>query len=964
MTKINVFIITALAFSFLCMPPAIFAEKDTRSPLDNTYNEGVKLFNRSEFAKAALKFESGLEDARKKCDSKAVSVFSSNLGLSYFNLGDYKKAVDCYNEALKIRKGSGDIRTEAFILTNLGSVYDQLGYYEKALMNYKQSLDILRNLKDQKGIRTNLGNLGILYDKHGDYSKAVAFYKEALEIAREIKDDNASGETLNNLGIAYAHLGDHRQALACYERSLKIARDKNDRNAVGNGLVNMGLAYSNLGDYKRSMSYFEEALEIKAQTGDKKGLSEALAGQGIIYNRLGYFEKALSNYERSLKIRKEIGVPSEQVEADIADIYLEIGRVKEAEKQYRLLGDPLRLGKLELIKKDYAGAIKYFDTLIDKNREQRNARVFFAAYCGKGMAYNGLKDYSRAKEDFEKAILFNEEDRESLSGTERERFFLDKVYGFCRYQAYEGMVSLLVNSGNLADAFYYSENLKARKFAEEVSKNLLSVKKNLPAEIAEEENVHQIAIRSIRKTMKDAYLNKEMDIYYSLEKQLKQEKDAMDKFIVKLRKGYPGYASINYPGPIKPKEVKLKEGEVLIEFEVTDDKTYLFILNDGKIDVREAGIGRTDLRKKVMEFTKYFEEIKNTKDLLCFKPEQSRELYSILFADALDKLKEGASIIIIPDEFLGMLPFEALVTEMPKKDQLGHGEYGPFPIGVKYLGDKFLISYGQSATALTLMRSSPVKLIGKDTVLLLCDPIFSKQDARIGMIPAGEENEENLQKLEAIQDWKAMGISGLIDKNKQKKRDISGVFPRLEKTKELASVSKDLFGAENLTVLSDEKSSEENIKELDFNAYKYVIFATHGILDETIPWVNEPALVLNLAGNSKDYDGLLTMSEIMGMKMSADTALLTACQTGVGENVNGEGVMGLGRAFQYAGAKNVIMSLWPIAEDATVFLSASFLKNVKSGKSPGEALKLAKGDIRNKGFEHPFFWSAFVLLND
>ena len=111
-------------------------------------------------------------------------------------------------------------------------------------------------------------------------------------------------------------------------------------------------------------------------------------------------------------------------------------------------------------------------------------------------------------------------------------------------------------------------------------------------------------------------------------------------------------------------------------------------------------------------------------------------------------------------------------------------------------------------------------------------------------------------------------------------------------------------------------------------------------------------------------DGYLTMSEVAGMKMNADVAALTACQTGTGVKLAGEGIMSMGRAFQCAGAKSVVMSLWSVAEDSSVIMMEEFFKGLKTGKSKREAWTNARIEVRKAGFDHPFFWGAFILVGE
>ena len=125
---------------------------------------------------------------------------------------------------------------------------------------------------------------------------------------------------------------------------------------------------------------------------------------------------------------------------------------------------------------------------------------------------------------------------------------------------------------------------------------------------------------------------------------------------------------------------------------------------------------------------------------------------------------------------------------------------------------------------------------------------------------------------------------------------------------------------------------------------------------------NEPVLVFSLV--PPGTDGYLRMSEVMGMRMNADLVALTACQTGIGKDLSGEGVMGMGRAFQFAGAKSVLTSLWSVSEQSSVMLVEQLFKRLKDGKGKLEALKEAREHIRSQGYDHPFFWASFILVGE
>jgi CHAT domain-containing protein len=188
-------------------------------------------------------------------------------------------------------------------------------------------------------------------------------------------------------------------------------------------------------------------------------------------------------------------------------------------------------------------------------------------------------------------------------------------------------------------------------------------------------------------------------------------------------------------------------------------------------------------------------------------------------------------------------------------------------------------------------------------------------------------------------------------------------FNRLPQTTELANQMRRIFGRKT-KVLIGQEAREDHVYFSPLSEYRYLTFATHGILDKTIPYIQEPALVLTQVNNPDTCDGFLTMSEVMGLNLQADVVALTACETGLGENVSGEGVMGMGRAFQYAGARNVFVSLWSVAEASSTELTLAFFQHINNGKKPVDAIQFARQEVRQRGYEHPFYWGAFILFGE
>jgi CHAT domain-containing protein len=160
------------------------------------------------------------------------------------------------------------------------------------------------------------------------------------------------------------------------------------------------------------------------------------------------------------------------------------------------------------------------------------------------------------------------------------------------------------------------------------------------------------------------------------------------------------------------------------------------------------------------------------------------------------------------------------------------------------------------------------------------------------------------------------------------------------------------------------KAQKAVLLKKDLTPYRSCVFATHGYFGKDLPGIKEPVLILTLPNQPEGQDGFLRMSEVMGLRLNADMVALTACQSGLGRVISGEGAMGMGRAFQYAGAKSVLMSLWSVAESSSVDLVTSFFKHLREGKNKLEALKLAREEIRKAGYDHPFFWAPFILVGE
>lgn len=165
-------------------------------------------------------------------------------------------------------------------------------------------------------------------------------------------------------------------------------------------------------------------------------------------------------------------------------------------------------------------------------------------------------------------------------------------------------------------------------------------------------------------------------------------------------------------------------------------------------------------------------------------------------------------------------------------------------------------------------------------------------------------------------------------------------------------------------VLAGEHATKHALLSKPLHRYHTLVFGTHGYYGYEIPGIMEPVLVLSLV--PKGADGYLRMSEVLGLDLNADVVALTACRTALGEYRAGEGVMSMGRAFQYAGARTVLMSLWNVSEQGSVKLMERFFAHLRNGLRPPDALRTARNELRTLSpfYAHPYFWASFVVMGE
>jgi len=963
-TNKTVKISSLLLISFLIFSTISFAGSGQEA--ERLWEYGDKSYEAGKYQEALSYFEKSLSISRRLDNLEGIGANLNSIGLVYWSLGQHLRAISYYEKSLKIDRKLNNKQYIAFDLNNIGEAYRGLGQYDKAFNYHKNALKIREQLNIPQDIAESLNNTGMAHYSLGCYDKALSYYEKALNIQKQLGDQRYIAYTLNNIGECFFYLGWYEKALTCLEDSLRIRRHLNMPQDIALALNNIGGVYGDLGQYEKALNYHEEALKIYQQLNMPYDTALILNNIGDLYRILGQYKKALNYNKKSLRIRKQLKIPEDIAQSmdNIGLIYLALGDYKKAEKLFieaeieqaktSIWRGNIGLVEVYLATDRYEDSIKLLKRMTPRWNDTDPYR--FQCHSLHGLTLKGMGMLKEASYEFLKAVNIIEEMRQNVKG-EKSQF----LGAGERIRAYKGLFSTLsertikekdedkkfsaYGKNSASAAFYFSEMTKARTLLEAMAE---SARKShivkIPQYLKEKEQSLLNQLAATDSQWEDAYKKGEAAL-----NRVKGRKriltDELDSLIKELRQNHPGYAALHYPKPVSPEDLSLKENEVLLEYAIGEDAGYLFVVRKGGVKrLVKIPITKEELEEKI----KAFIEPMNTKEYEKFSVKEATALYALLLSEAAKDVNENEKIIIVPDGILGLLPFEALVIEEKKdgKDSL-------------YVGDRYAISYYQSASVLSIQRS--LKYINLEKPLFaLGNPVYSDKDPRY---IAWKKREEE----PAVANLKKYAFRGLAIKAKWGKTTEAGIgnkveFPPLPETgievKEIAKIMG--VSPEPPDVLLSVSANETEVRKANLEEYRYIHFATHASLPGMVQGINEPFILLSQVENHGSDDGFLTLSDVLNLKLNADMVVLSACVTGVGKEVEGEGVVNFARVFQYAGAKAVVVSLWEVASEPAVEYMKIFYGHLKAGKSRSEALKFARNEIKAK-YPNPFFWAVFIL---
>jgi CHAT domain-containing protein/Tfp pilus assembly protein PilF len=941
--------------------------------------EAVRLRSQGAYDEGIKKVEKALDLCRKLRDSRCEFEAMYEIGNSYISQGGRDKALLFYGQALKSAEAAADRRDQARVLAALGAVLTQsqkpadaesarpsleqalrlwqeagdsyrqsgvlynlaigrysLGRFDEAIEIYQQAL----SLTDPAGaLASKLWNgLGNVYASRGESLKALECFDTALRIAEEAKDKGAEAAALTSAGNIYQRRGEPQKAIRNFKSALEINQsDPALKTYEGSVLLQIGSADQDLGLADDALAEYQKALGLFREDGDNRGLANALWCIGRVDLARERPQDALEHLREALEIAAKARISRVQgaVLHEIGAARLKLRQFPEAVKSLEE-ALPLRqktdrlgeastrqvLGKVYLEQGDLVSAGVFLSDALKIADEVGAPLIRSSIHFDLARLLRRRDDLPKALAEIEQAISILEAVRSDISEDRlRTAFFAS------RRPYYDFWVDLLMElerrypgQGYKDKALAASEKGRARGLLDLLTQERVELTRGIDPELRKREAEVKARLTQIQRSLIDERSDRELAPFIeTLEASLEEADREQRDVEAEIKAKYPFYYQLRYLSSLERGDIQRllpSRDSAILEYSLGAQGSYLFVVTTEGLQVHSLTLSPQEIAQEVARIGTGFKP----GGRLPFSYRQAAyKLYEVLVGPARDELAGKHRLLIAPDGALNYLPFDALLTHPVQGDGRG----------LPYLIHDFSMSYIPSASVLSSLSLQRFPMAAGSSTALR----FLAFAPSYGPAPAQEQG-------------RSAGSEGMRGNS-----DLE-VLPDLEGARqEVQEIAKRYRPDERRVYLGPE-ASRENVEKNPLIADR-VHFAGHGLVDEEHP--ENSALVLS--------DGPLLVSDIFNLELKADLVVLSACRT-AGKQVTGEGLVGLTRAFLYAGSPSVVVTLWQVLDSSTSDLMEGFYEGLDQTRDKAEALRQAKiGMIRRKGrLALPYYWAPFVLV--
>jgi CHAT domain-containing protein/tetratricopeptide (TPR) repeat protein len=910
----------------------------------------------SDGLRAALPLFEEARGAWRQADSPLEAAAALNqIGLVQMQLSNLQPARVAHEEGLALRRTIGDRYGEGVALNNLAAIHSRLGDYRTAAKLYEEAVAVRREVEDRTGLAYSLMGLAVTRGRvDSAWSTVIGTYEEALTLLEQTGDRRGQAEALYNLGYGHKQVNAFVPAAAYFDRALTIRREVNDLAGQASVLTQIAAMHLQLGDAARALEILEQARPLRQRAGDRRGEAYTAQTIGVALTRLGQSQPARARLSEALQIFEAVGDREGQTSAltHLASLHAATGAHAEAlavaQRAQRVAGTSFTLittilssvvGDAHLALGDREEAFAAYTHAAAEARRLGEALPEARALAGLGRVARIRGDHELSRRHLLDALDRIESVRASVPQSELRASFLGATQ-----DSYTSTIETLLalhqkhpSDGYAVEALAVSERQRARTLVELLAD----------------------AQADLRSTANQPLLNKEDDIRRRLnlaagaragetpgsdatsgaDREIGELVAALRTVRAQIRTENPRYGAVVHPAPLDLRGVQqlLDPETILLEYSLGETRSYLWAITPTTMTVHTLP-GRARIEALV----------RRVGELIASSARRgTRGPMQRTLAEVSDMLLGGVAteitnkrLAIVPDGALQFLPFGAL----PPPHHAANGA----PLIVRHE-----IVILPSASALYELRQDPQRSTPAKTVAILADPVFQRDDARLPLRASPKTSPES-EPMTAP----TATLTGAVGS------PATARLERLPHTRtEALTISRKSRGQALMALGFD--ATRELVLSPSLRDYRIVHFATHTLLDTRHPELS--AIVLTLVDRAgAPLDGYLRLHDVFKLRLDAGIVVLSACETALGENIRGEGLVGLTRGFMHAGASQVIASLWKVNDRATALLMEEFYSGLLDrGLTPSAALRAAQITLwKNPRWRMPIYWAGFAVQGD
>ena len=896
---------------------------------------------------AIEKYQEALGLFRELSDRYWEANILYNMADLYYKIGDKPQAFEYFEDVLPIRQALGDRYGEARTIDAIANSYLLLGDRTQAIDYYNRVLPLWRSLEDPIAESQTFTNLGLAYYYLGEYNKALENYYLALPIIKKMEDKAGEAYAFNNIGLVYWAFGDADNAIESYNRALALARETGTEGLEAQALSQIGLAYDSLEQPEKSLGYYQLALEIYQAAGDASGEALTLSNIGSAYSSMGQPRKALEYYNQAQKTDKGNRSGQAITLNQMARLYSELGEYRKA---LEVLNEALPLS-LAVGDRPIQASVLYSIAAVERE---------------KGNLQEGLAR-------IEAAIAIVEDLRVKLTSQKlRTSYFASKQD---YYELYIDLLMLLhkqqPEAGFDGKALQASERARARSLLEILNEAKADIRQGVDPELLRQEQLLEEQLDDIEKRRIELFGSGNAD--QAKKAALAKETEALlkqsEELQAHIRVNSPRYAALTQPQPLSLEEIQeqvLDKETLLLEYSLGEKRSYLWAVTKDSIRSYELP-PREEIEKAAREF----------RTALTAPTMRIRQQKVAAITEALGKLVLAPvasqlgdkRLAIVSDGALQYIPFGALLVaeESDRTSPRENNSQNLVPLIVRHE----IVNLPSASTVAVLRRDLGDRQIASKTVAILADPVFNTKDDRVkGGVNGGDETTAEPEATEPEEPElqpRARLETRLETKPRPRTRaTLEGTdWTRLPGTRQEAEAIMALVPESQREQVFDFQATLERVTSPAIGDYRIIHFATHGFANSVHPELS--GIVMSLVDEKgAPQNGYLRLREIYNLNLPAELVVLSACQTGLGKQIRGEGLVGLTRGFMYAGSPRVVVSLWSVNDEATAELMSIFYRNMLQQRlTPAAALRNAQIQMwKQKKWQSPYYWAAFELQGE